>query len=233
MKMNRAAGRILGVICAFALIAAPSAGLLPAVGGHAAALPWGISDISTPEAFRLALADPDINTIQLRAYCYFGVLLLKYYGSLLKGMMIMTILVVDAQGGGLGRALIEKLIRSGVDAEIIGVGTNSLASSALLKAGASAVATGENAVVHNAARADIIAGGIGIVCANAMLGEITPAMASAISGSEAIKVLIPLNRCKIQVCGVTDQPLPVKLDYAVSDITSLIDEIKIGAVSRY
>lgn len=138
----------------------------------------------------------------------------------------MTIMVVDAQGGGLGRSLIEKLKQSGVDGEIIGVGTNSLATSALLKAGAGAVATGENAVIYNAGRADIITGGIGIVCANAMLGEITPAMASAISGSSAIKVLIPLNKCSIQICGVTDQPLPAKIDCAVNNIITLISEMK-------
>jgi hypothetical protein len=136
--------------------------------------------------------------------------------------------VVDAQGGGLGKALIEKLKQARTDAEIIGVGTNSIASAALLKAGASAVATGENAVLYNAGRADIIAGGIGIVCANAMLGEISPLVASAISGSDAVKVLIPLNRCKIQVCGVPDQPLPVKIDNAVSTIHKLIDDINAG-----
>jgi len=135
----------------------------------------------------------------------------------------MTILVIDAQGGGLGRTVIEKLIQAGVNAEIIGIGTNSLATSALLKAGANAAATGENAIIYNAARADIIVGGIGIICANAMLGEISPAMASAVSGSDAMKFLIPLNRCKIQVCGMSEQSLPVKVENTVREIKEYIE----------
>lgn len=136
----------------------------------------------------------------------------------------MTILIVDAQGGGMGKALAEKLVQARLDAEIIGVGTNSMASAALRKAGLTATATGENAVIYNAAHADIIAGGIGILCANAMMGEISPKIAAAISQSPAVKVLIPLNRCNLQVCGLSDKPLSAMLDDAVADIRRLIRE---------
>jgi len=140
-------------------------------------------------------------------------------------MMNLKILVVDGQGGGLGKALVEKLRTAKLAAEIIGVGTNSIATGALLKAGVDAAATGENAVIYNAGRADIIVGGAGILCANAMLGEITPAMAAAISQSEAVKLLIPLNRCKLKVCGVTEQPLPIRLDQAVAEIRQMIADM--------
>lgn len=134
----------------------------------------------------------------------------------------MTILVVDGQGGGMGKALIEKLRSAKLDARIIGVGTNTAATSALIKAGADACATGENAVIYNAKHADIIVGGTGILCANAMMGEISPAMAAAVSESEAIKLLIPFDRCKLVICGVIDQPLPAKLDRAVLEIQKII-----------
>lgn len=136
----------------------------------------------------------------------------------------MTILVVDAQGGGLGRALIEKLVAAGIGerAEILAAGTNSHATASMRKAGAHACATGENAVIFNAGRADIIAGGVGIIAANAMMGEITPAMASAISASGAVKLLIPYGRCNIKVAGVADEPLAARLDDAAAQIGKLV-----------
>ena len=135
----------------------------------------------------------------------------------------MKILVVDAQGGGLGRALIEKLRAANLPVEIFGVGTNSMATASLRKAGADACATGENAVIYNAKHADIIMGGMGILSANAMMGEISPAMAAAISESDAVKLLIPLNRCNIVVCGVQDIPLPAKIDLAVDEIRARLE----------
>ena len=134
----------------------------------------------------------------------------------------MTILIVDAQGGGLGKALAEKLLAANLGVEIIGVGTNSAATAAMRKAGLTSTATGENAAVWSCAHADIIAGGIGIVCANAMMGEISPKIASAVSGSDAVKVLIPLNRCNLRVCGVTEKPMPAMLDDAVNDIKRIL-----------
>lgn len=136
----------------------------------------------------------------------------------------MTILIVDAQGGGLGRALIEKLVVGGVgeQAEILAVGSNSQATAAMRKAGAHACATGENAIIFNAKKADIIVGGIGVIAANSMMGEITPAMAAAISASAAVKVLIPYGKCNFKIAGASDVPLPQKLDDAVAQIKALL-----------
>ncbi len=114
----------------------------------------------------------------------------------------MQVLVIDGQGGGIGSRIIAEL-KPAVPAEgkIVAVGTNVLATNAMLKAGADMGATGENAIVWNAAGADIILGPIGIILANAMLGEITPAMAAAVSGCGALKILIPSSKCSVYVAG--------------------------------
>lgn len=136
----------------------------------------------------------------------------------------MMILIVDGQGGGIGKALVEKLNRALAQnklkepPEIVAVGTNSIATAAMIKAGAASAATGENAVIYNAARAHIIAGAIGIISANSMLGELSPKMAEAISSSKAVKILIPLNRCNLQVVGTANASLPQKIDEAVKTI---------------
>jgi hypothetical protein len=115
----------------------------------------------------------------------------------------LRIAVVDGQGGGVGKLIVEALRRALPDkTEIIALGTNAIATSAMLKAGADEGATGENAIAVNAAGADIIAGVIGIISANSMLGELTPRMAAAISESPAVKLLIPLNRCNVEVMGI-------------------------------
>lgn len=114
----------------------------------------------------------------------------------------MNILVIDAQGGGLGKQLVAAIRKTLPDAVITAVGTNTAATSAMLKAGADRSATGENAVVVCCRTADVIAGPIGIVIADSMLGEITPAMAAAVGQSAAKRVLIPVNRCETLVAGV-------------------------------
>ena len=114
----------------------------------------------------------------------------------------MNILVIDGQGGRLGKLLIERLKIAELDESIIAVGTNSMATAAMIKAGAPQAATGENAVIVNSRRAGIIVGPLGLVCADALLGEVTPAMATAIGQSDAHKLLIPTNRCNHQVIGV-------------------------------
>ena len=119
----------------------------------------------------------------------------------------MNILVIDGQGGKMGAALTEQIKKSVPDAEVIAIGTNSLATAAMLRAGADAAATGENPVVVNSARADIIVGPIGIIAANALIGEITPKMAAAVSESPAKKILIPVNRCAVTVVGVEEKTL--------------------------
>lgn len=121
--------------------------------------------------------------------------------------MAAKVLVIDGQGGGLGRQLVSALAAACPEAELTAVGTNSLAANAMLKAGASRAATGENAVVVNCRHADVIVGPIGIVIADALLGEITPAMAAAVCQSGAKRVLVPINHCENYVVGVPDQPV--------------------------
>ena len=130
----------------------------------------------------------------------------------------MNILVIDGQGGGIGKQLVAAIKKSCNAAIITAVGTNSLATSAMLKAGADNAATGENAVVVGCRHADIILGPIGIVIADAMFGEITPAMAIAVGRSNAVRILIPVKHCDNIIAGATDQPLSKIIDNAVAQI---------------
>lgn len=116
----------------------------------------------------------------------------------------MKILVIDAQGGGLGKQLITKIKKDIPELTVIAVGTNTIATAAMLKAGADEAATGENAVIVASRKADIIIGPIGIVIADAMLGEITPKMALAVAQSEAMRIIIPFSNCDNYVAGVSD-----------------------------
>ena len=138
-------------------------------------------------------------------------------------MAVATVAVIDGQGGGVGKALIERL-RQAFDGEltIIALGTNSLATSQMLKAGADEGATGENAIVVNAGRMDALLGAVGILSANAMLGEVTPAMALAIASSPAPKVLVPLNRCNLRVVGLKEMPFSSYIDEAVAELRTLM-----------
>ena len=115
----------------------------------------------------------------------------------------MEILVIDGQGGGLGRQLVAAVKKSVPLAVVTAIGTNSAATSAMLKAGADRAATGENAVVVGCRRADVILGPIGIVMADALLGEITPAMAHTVAHSDARRILIAANRLDTLVVGVS------------------------------
>jgi hypothetical protein len=127
-------------------------------------------------------------------------------------------MVVDGQGGGLGKAIIERVKKAGLPASVIGIGTNAIASGVMLKAGADDVATGENAVIYNAGRADYIIGPIGIISANSMLGEISPAVASAVASAPCLKLLIPLNKCNLYVAGARENGLGDKIDDAIARI---------------
>lgn len=139
--------------------------------------------------------------------------------------MAAKVLVIDGQGGGLGRQLVSALAAACPEAELTAVGTNSLAANAMLKAGASRAATGENAVVVNCRHADVIVGPIGIVIADALLGEITPAMAAAVCQSGAKRVLVPINHCENYVVGVPDQPVSQLVAAAAQKVQELCSAI--------
>lgn len=134
------------------------------------------------------------------------------------------VLVVDGQGGGVGKALVERVrARFGKGRlRLLALGTNSMASSAMLKAGADDAATGENAIVVNVRKADVILGALGIVAANSMLGELTPAMAEAISSCDAVKLLVPINRCHLQVAGVGEISFSAMIDAAVEELAKIV-----------
>ena len=137
--------------------------------------------------------------------------------------MAANILVIDGQGGGLGRQLVAAIAAVCPEAELTAVGTNSLAANAMLKAGAARAATGENAVVVNCRHADVIVGPIGIVIADALLGEITPAMAAAVCQSGAKRVLVPINHCENYVVGVPEQPVSQLVSAAAQKVKALCE----------
>lgn len=120
---------------------------------------------------------------------------------------MMKILVIDGQGGKMGRGIVSELKKNYPDQELMAIGTNSIATAAMLKTGADYGATGENPVVVNCRDAQLIIGPIGILCADALMGEITPTMATAIGSSLAKKLLIPVNRCNNFIVGCPELPL--------------------------
>jgi hypothetical protein len=136
----------------------------------------------------------------------------------------MNILVIDAQGGGIGKQLVAAIKQNIPNAVVTAAGTNSTATAAMLKAGADFGATGENAVVVGCRKADVIAGPIGIVIADALFGEVTPRMAQAVGQSAAKRILIPISHCDNIVVGVGDLSLSAMIQSAVQVIRSLAGE---------
>lgn len=135
----------------------------------------------------------------------------------------MKIIVIDGQGGKMGALLIEKIKASTIlsTAELIAIGTNSIATAAMLRAGADAGATGENPVIVNSKNTDFIAGPIGILAADSLLGEVTPAMATAVGQSTAQKILLPVNKCNHHIAGVQNLTMQELVADAVKQMEAL------------
>lgn len=141
-------------------------------------------------------------------------------------MKKITILVVDGQGGGIGRQLIQNIKIFYPDLNIRAAGTNVAATQAMMKAGANEAATGENAVITGTRNADIIIGPLGIVIADSLLGEITPAMATAIGQSKAVRILIPMNQCDNQIAGVENYSLTYLIRNCMEQIKNTIENFQ-------
>lgn len=132
------------------------------------------------------------------------------------------ITIIDGQGGKIGKTIIEQLKKMMPEQELYVIGTNALATAAMLKAGADYGATGENPCVVNAEDSDIIIGPIGIVIANALLGEITPKIATAVGASKAYKILIPMNKCNHYVVGCGDNGLAENIRIVCDKVNELL-----------
>lgn len=133
-----------------------------------------------------------------------------------------NILIIDGQGGKLGRQLIDAIKSRFTNIEITAVGTNGIATSTMLKGGADYAATGENPVIVACRKADIIIGPIGIVIADSLMGEITPKMATAISQSNALRILIPANKCDNIIVGVPDLSMSALISDTINKLTALL-----------
>ena len=135
----------------------------------------------------------------------------------------MKIVVIDGQGGRLGGLLVERVKARLPQAQVYALGTNTAATAAMLKAGADFGATGVNPVVRNVMDADGVLGPVGVVVANAILGEVTPAMAEAVGSCRAKKFLVPMNSCGVVVSGVEELPLPAYVARAVDALAGIFD----------
>lgn len=135
----------------------------------------------------------------------------------------MNLLVIDAQGGGIGKQVVAAVKKNFPAVRVTAVGTNSAAATAMLKAGADAAATGENAVIVGCRKADVIVGPIGIVIADSLYGEITPAMAAAVGQSAAKRILIPINHCDNYIVGVPDLAIGRLIDCVVAALGAQLE----------
>ena len=134
------------------------------------------------------------------------------------------ILVIDGQGGQLGSQIVKALLAKFPGVEITSIGTNAVATAAMLKAGASMAATGENPVIVACRKAHIIIGPIGIVIADSLMGEVTPAMAVAIAQADAVRILIPMNKCENLVAGVSNLSTSVLIQDAIAKVGQFLDQ---------
>ena len=134
----------------------------------------------------------------------------------------MKVLIIDGQGGKLGALIVESIVKEKLDCEIYAVGSNVLATSAMLKAGADNAATGENPVKVLCSDADVIIGPIGITVADALLGEVTPVMATAVEQSKAVKLLLPVSHCNNKIIGVKNLSMNDMVKETVEALKSIV-----------
>lgn len=129
-----------------------------------------------------------------------------------------TVCIIDGQGGGIGSTIIKKIkAHLGESVEVIALGTNAIATAQMLKARANRGASGENAIVRTVVRADVVVGTLSIMLAHAMMGEVTPKMAEAVSGCLATKLILPISQENVDVIGVSNDPLPHLVETLVID----------------
>ena len=135
----------------------------------------------------------------------------------------MNITIIDGQGGQLGAQLVKEITNQFPDINVIAIGTNSVATATMLKAGAKNAATGENSVIVACRKADIIIGPVGIVITDSLLGEITDKMAIAVGRSDAVRILIPMNKCDNLIAGISNLNMRTLVDDAIAKIRNIID----------
>ena len=135
----------------------------------------------------------------------------------------MNVTIIDGQGGQLGAQLVREISAQFDDINITAIGTNSVATATMLKAGAKNAATGENSVIVACRKADVIIGPLGIVICDALLGEITEKMAAAVGRADAVRILIPVNKCDNLVAGVSTNSTKILIDDAIAKLRSIIE----------
>ncbi len=131
--------------------------------------------------------------------------------------------VVDGQGGGIGSLIVERLRSQCPNAEIIALGTNGFATNKMLRSGAHQGASGENALIFNVNKLDVIMGVVAILMPNSMMGELSPRMAEAIGSSGALKILIPLDKCKIKIVGIEDLSIQEYINQSINELKKLVE----------
>lgn len=136
----------------------------------------------------------------------------------------MNILVIDGQGGQLGSQIIKEIIAKHPETDIMAVGTNTVATAAMIKSGAKKAATGENPIIVACRKADVIIGPIGIVIADSLYGEITPAVSVSVGQSSATKILIPVNKCENLVAGVPNLTVSALIEDALAKLQMIIEK---------
>jgi len=134
----------------------------------------------------------------------------------------MKVVVIDGQSGHLGQLIVEEIVKRKLNCSLYGIGTNCIATSLMMKSGASFGATGENPIIVNVKDADVIIGPIGIICADALLGEITSSIAISVGQAKAIKLLLPYNHCNNQVVGVEKLSMNELVKRSIDELSKII-----------